>query len=144
MKINWGHKLVFFASAFMLFVVVMVYKISTQKVELVDKNYYENGIRYQEEINKYSASKDTKHTIDFSLTEQKLVFQISPSNTISGEMHFYRPSDAALDFSKAFAVDQNGKHEFSTVDLKKGPWKVTYEWKSGDTLMAAEKQFIVE
>ena len=119
MKINWGHKLVFFASAFMLFVVVMVYKISTQKVELVDKNYYENGIRYQEEINKYSASKDTKHAIDFSLTEQKLSFQTLASNSISGEMHFYRPSDASLDFIKTFTVDAKGKHVFSTVDLKK-------------------------
>lgn len=144
MKLNWGHKLVFFTVAFMLFIIAMVYKISTQKVELVDENYYENGIRYQEEINKYNASRDTKHVIDFSLTTHELTFQTLAKNTISGEMHFYRPSDSKLDFVKSFSVDSIGKHVFSTAALKKGPWKVTYEWKTKDTLMAAEKQFVVE
>jgi hypothetical protein len=144
MKLNWGHKLAFFASIFMLFVVVMVYKISTQKVELVDDNYYENGIRYQEEINKYAASKDTKHAIEFSLANHELTFQTLADHAIKGSMHFYRPSDSKLDFTKPFAVDANGKHVFSTTELKKGPWKVTYEWKTADTLMAAEKQFVVE
>ena len=144
MKLNWGHKLVFFTSLFMLFIIIMVYKISTQKVELVDTNYYENGIRYQEEINKYSASKETKHVINFSLTSQELTFQTLASNSIEGNIHFYRPSNSELDFTEPFAVNRDGKHVFVTTDLKKGPWKVTYEWKSGDTLMAAEKQFVIE
>ncbi|AMS27417.1 hypothetical protein AEM51_10695 [Bacteroidetes bacterium UKL13-3] len=144
MKLNWGHKLFIFTSLFMLFIIIMVYNISTQKVELVDSNYYENGIRYQEEINKYSASKDTKHDIDFSLTKKELLFQTNAANGISGEIHFYRPSDSKLDFTTPFSVNNQGKHLFSTTNLKNGPWRVTYEWKSGDTLMAADKQFVVE
>ncbi|MES2778798.1 MAG: FixH family protein [Bacteroidota bacterium] len=144
MKLNWGHKLVFFTSVFMLFIIAMVYKISTQKVELVDENYYENGIRYQEEINKYAASRNAKHVIDFSMTTHVLTFKTLAKNTITGEMHFYRPSDSKLDFVESFTVDAEGNHVFSTAELKKGPWKVTYEWKSGDTLMAAEKQFVVQ
>ena len=46
MKINWGHKLVFFMVVFMLFIVVLIYHISRQQVDLVDKNYYEKGITH--------------------------------------------------------------------------------------------------
>jgi hypothetical protein len=144
MKLNWGHKLVFFTVSFMMFIIVMVYRISTQKVDLVDQNYYENGIRYQEEINKYSASKDIKHEIDFSATNNEITFQTLAKNTIIGEMHFYRPSDSKLDFVKPFTVNTEGKHVCSTKELKKGPWKVTYEWKTNNTLMAAEKQIVIE
>jgi hypothetical protein len=49
MKLNWGHKLVFFTILFMLFIITMVVAISRQKVDLVDTNYYEKGIQYQDE-----------------------------------------------------------------------------------------------
>ena len=67
MKINWGHKLVFFAASFMLFVMFMVYRISTQKIDLVDQNYYENGVAYQASINKFRAAQALSPQINFQL-----------------------------------------------------------------------------
>lgn len=143
MKINWGHKLVFFGLSFMFFVAFMVYKISMQKVDLVDDNYYEKGVRYQDEINKFSATAGVQSDITFDLNKQLITFK---SNTagLSGKALFYRPSDVNLDFETNFVLNENGEYAYSTAQLTKGVWKVTFEWTLNGKLMATEKQFVIE
>lgn len=143
MKINWGHKLVFFGLSFMFFVAFMVYKISVQKVDLVDDNYYEKGVRYQEEINKFNTTEGVESTIGFNLNQQLITFK---SNTpgLTGKALFYRPSDVNLDFETNFALGENGEFTYSTAQLAKGLWKVTFEWTLNGKLMATEKQFVIE
>lgn len=142
MKINWGHKLVFFAGSFMLFVVFMVYKISTQTVDLVDKNYYEKGVKYQDEINKFAAANVVNPKIDFNLTQQQVVFT-ADNKTIQGTMRFYRAADASMDFEVPFSM-ANGSFSYSTQKLAQGIWHVTFEWTLDGKLMAAEKQMVIE
>lgn len=143
MKINWGHKLVFFGLSFMFFVGFMVYKISTQKVDLVDDNYYEKGVRYQEEINKFNATEGIERNISFDLNQQLITFK-SNINSLKGKALFYRPGDVNLDFETNFTLNENGEFTYSTAQLAKGVWKVTFEWTLNGKLMAAEKQFVIE
>ena len=142
MKINWGHKLVFFAASFMLFVMFMVYRISTQKVDLVDQNYYENGVAYQASINKFRAAQALSPQINFQLQNQQIEFTCNAA--VEGTVTFYRPSDASKDFKVEFKTLNNQAYVFSTSRLDKGLWNVTYEWRYNNTLMAAEKQIMVE
>ncbi|MCU0442141.1 MAG: FixH family protein [Bacteroidia bacterium] len=142
MKLNWGHKLVFFALLFMGFVVYMVYRISTQKVDLVDQNYYERGVKYQEEINKYKAAATVAPQIRFSLIDQKLV--LSVNQPVAGLLTFYRVADAGSDFSVPFVTDSSNQFDYGTNQLQKGNWKATFEWTLNDTLMAVEKQIMIE
>jgi nitrogen fixation protein FixH len=143
MKINWGHKLVFFGLSFMFFVAFMVYKITTQKVDLVDDNYYEKGVRYQEEINKFNATEGIERNISFDLNQQLITFK-SNINSLKGKALFYRPGDVNLDFETDFTLNENGEFTYSTAQLAKGVWKVTFEWTLNGKLMAAEKQFVIE
>lgn len=142
MKINWGHKLVFFASLFMLFVVFMVYKISTQKVDLVDKNYYEKGVKYQDEINKFSAASAINPELIFDLAQQAVSFK-SSAQSLSGKAYFYRAADATMDFEVPFSTT-NGSFSYSTGKLAVGIWHVTFEWTLNGKLMAIEKQIVIE
>ncbi len=143
MKINWGHKLVFFMVLFMVFIVVMVYKIGSQQVDLVDKNYYEKGIQYQEEINKFNASDSIQYQIVFNKEQKEISFVTNVSN-LEGTVYFYRPSDAKLDFNIPFKLNERGEFSYSLSDLKSGTWKVTFEWKLKGELMAAERYIVIE
>lgn len=143
MKINWGHKLVFFGLSFMLFISLMVYKIITQKVDLVDDNYYEKGVRYQEEINKFNATPGVESEVSFDLNKQLIIFK-SNAPCLSGKILFYRPSDVNLDFETTFVLNGLGEYTYATTLLKKGVWKVTFEWTLNGKLMAAEKQFVIK
>ena len=143
MKINWGHKLVFFMITFMMFIVVLIYNISKQQIDLVDKNYYEKGIRYQDEINKFSASDSIRHEIGFDLGKRELSFTTNIPN-LEGNLYFYKASDAGLDFDVPFKQDEKGFFAYNTSALKKGIWKVTFEWTLNGRLMAAEKQIMIK
>lgn len=141
MKINWGHKLVFFMILFMGFIVWLVVRISNQKVDLVDKNYYEKGVKYQDEINKYKASEGLGYTIKNQ--NNQLTFSMPGFAGLSGTVFFYKPNNAGLDFQQPFSLDVDGNYVFNTSKVVKGNWQVTFEWLHNNTLMAAQKNIVV-
>ena len=143
-KLNWGHKLVFFTAIFMVFIITMVYQISAQKIDLVDQNYYERGVMYQQDINKYKASSEVPHEVSFQTAQQTLRFQVSGPERFGGTLILYRVDDAALDLEVPFQLGEQGEFSYATTGLKKGPWKATFEWTFHGKLRAAEKQFVVE
>jgi hypothetical protein len=144
MKLNWGHKLVFFAGAFMVFIIVLVYRISMQKIDLVDENYYENGIRYQDEINKFALGATVHPSILIDTVNKQLTFTADAETILSGKLLLYRPSNDQLDFNVPFELPQGSVFVYSIAQLGKGPWKATFEWSLGGKLMASEKQFIIQ
>ena len=144
MKINWGHKLVFFTILFMLFIITMVFLMVTQKVDLVEADYYEKGINYQQELNKHNAVKGMDHQITYLASMHQLTFQTAMGGQVQGTAYFYRPSDSKLDFNIPFTLDNEGKFLYSTQALTKGLWKVTFEWRVGEVNMATAKEIFVE
>jgi hypothetical protein len=142
MKLNWGHKLVFFMVSFMLFIAFMIYRISVQQVDLVDTNYYERGVKYQDELNKFTEAQVVKPQVNFE--DGVLHFKIDGSQPVSGNLLIYRPSDAKMDFTIPFETDTTQSYTYSTVSLQKGLWKATFEWTLDGKLMAAEREFTIE
>jgi len=142
MKINWGHKLAFFIILFMAYILFMVYKLNKQSVDLVDKNYYEKGVRYQEEINKYDLAKSVNANILFDVSNKTI--QFSANTKIKGNVNFYRPSNSSDDFSVPFETDTLNRFSLNTDNTKKGNWKVIFEWKHNNVLMATEKQILLQ
>ncbi len=143
-NINWGHKLVFFTVLFMIFIITMVYLMLTQKVDLVEADYYEKGINYQQEMDKYKATKGMDHQITYLASAQQLTFQTAMGGNIQGTIKFYRPSDSKMDFEIPFMLDSEGKFIYSTQNMAKGLWKVIFEWKAGEVSMATVKEIFVE
>ena len=79
----------------------------------------------------------------FDLNKQLITFK-SNEPGLSGKVLFYRPSDVNLDFETTFTVNELGEYTYVTTPLKKGVWKVTFEWTLNGKLMAVEKQFVIE
>ena len=144
MKLNWGHKLVFFMVLFMLFIVYMIYRISVQQVDLVDTNYYERGVKYQDELNKFTEAQVVKPHVNFDGTAGVIRLKIEGSQNISGTLLIYRPSDEKMDFTIPFETDTTQSYTYSTASLQKGLWKATFEWTLDGKLMAAEREFTIK
>ncbi len=144
MVFNWGHKLVFFMVLFMLFIGFMIYRISMQQVDLVDTNYYERGVKYQDELNKYTEAQVLKPQVKFDETTGALAFTVEGSQAVTGTLTIYRPSDAKMDFTVPFTTDSARSFTYRTASMPKGLWKATFEWTLNDKLMAAEKEFTIE
>ncbi|MFN4082365.1 MAG: FixH family protein [Bacteroidia bacterium] len=137
MKLNFGTGLFIGAVMFMIFVVVMVVKIMQADVPLVEDNYYEKGIKYQQTID--NSFYDDK--LNIKLTEEKfknsvkklLLFNKSTKgDTIFAKAKFYRPSDKNKDFSIDVMLADTIYFPFDVSKFEKGLWRVKLFYNTAD------------
>ncbi|MFA7381285.1 MAG: FixH family protein [Bacteroidia bacterium] len=143
MKFNWGHKLVFFGVCFMLFVMGMVFYMTQKKNELVDENYYEKGIRFQEELNKFNATEGKDIDFTYATATAEIQFKI-PTPSTAVKVQLYRPSDSKLDQNMEVTTDADGKAMLSTSAMAKGLWQVKLEWAANNSIVTFEKAITVQ
>ena len=143
-RLNWGHKLLIFGLMFMLFISSMVYYMYNQHVELVESDYYEKGIKYQDIIDKRIATKGLDNAIKIDSVKNELIFETAMGGNVSGTLKFYRPSDSKMDKQIPFTLNEEGKFVYNISSLAKGPWKFTFEWNVGKQPMQVEKEFTLK
>lgn len=144
MKIHWGHKLVFFAVSFMLFILGMVWYISRESVELVAENYYEKGINYQQEIDKFSAREGNDFSFNYDSNAQLILVHFFTLKSTAVKINFYRASDSKKDRSFESAIDAAGNLNLDASLFDKGLWKLTCEWTEQGKEVAFTKEFYVQ
>lgn len=130
MKSNWGNWIAFAYTAFVLLIIFMVYMTFGEKWDLVSENYYEQEIKYQEKIDQKSAALADQIKPQLSIDGKNLLVSIpfendSVEKKISGQINFFRPSDA----SKDFTVDFNDEHISVALDrFSKGKYTAKVNW----------------
>ncbi len=131
MKFNWGWGITLVLVVFILFMLNLVYKCTQVNVDLVAENYYENEIKYQEQIDREQNSLELKQDIRI-IKKDQFIELIYPSDftreEISGTIQFFKPDDASLDFTLALSATESMSQEVSSLSLKKGWWFVKIRW----------------
>lgn len=140
---NWGHGLAIFFTCFVLFMVSLVVICMKQDdLHLVTQNYYEEEIKYQQQIDKIANAKDLDYDALVYQAKDKTVDLVLPREA-EGTLHLFRPSDARLD--QKFSIDMQQKDALS-IDLghlQAGYWKMKLTWKQGDTEYYLEEQITI-
>lgn len=135
MKINWGVKITILYTAFVALIVCMVTMAMREKVDLESKDYYEQEIKFQDKINRKELTKKLKEPLTWEVRQNGLVLHI-PSEfrgrNISGSIYFFRPSDASMDKTIAFAADTSLTRNISTASLTHGLYKMQVNWTVND------------
>jgi len=130
---NWGHNIAISIIIFIAFMVGTVIWAFQQDVNLVAENYYEEEIAYQEQIDKIKNTNRLleKPTINYRNVDD-IVELIFPRRLIekkvSGELHFFRPSNFKQDRKFEIKLDENGKQYINIATLQPGSWKVKLRW----------------
>ena len=126
---SWGKGIIIVFAVFMLGVGIMVYKSMTKNIDLVSNNYYEKELKYQEQINKINNTKTLKQGIKIESNGSAVIITYpGESNKVTGEISFYKPSDAKNDFKMNIESGSDLKQVISTEKLTKGLWKVKISW----------------
>lgn len=126
---SWGKGIILVFTVFMIGIGVMVYKSMTKNIDLVSNNYYEKELKYQDQINKINNTKSLAQGVKIE-TNSGAVIITYPGNSgkVTGEVSFYKPSDAKNDFKINVASGSDLKQIISTEKLTKGLWKVQVNW----------------
>ncbi|HSL89068.1 MAG TPA: FixH family protein [Ignavibacteriaceae bacterium] len=147
MKISWGTGIVIAIVIFMALTIATVIFMMNQDVDLVSSDYYEKGIKYQEQIDMENRSQRLKDNVKMEWSGN--LFEISfpdefEDQAISGEIFFYRPSDSKKDFRLPLNITDL-KQYIPVQGLEKGLWRVKLNWNlKNKDYYYSETSFILE
>jgi hypothetical protein len=131
---RWPIGIAIIYAFFILFLVGFVIFSQLQQVDLVSDNYYDQEIKYQQQLNRIdraqSLSKPVYWIYDNKMKAVIVNFppEINP-NHVRGNLLFFRPSDANQDNLVPLNLSDNGTQKISTKNLMPGLWKIKVSWQ---------------
>lgn len=138
---NWGHKLTVGMIAFMLFITYMVYRMASSSVDLVADDYYEDGVEYQQRIEKIKNAEKLGDSLNVGFNSESNELSVAGPSTAQGKVYFYNAADRKNDFNVDFA----GKSLLvSFAGKPKGVWKVSLDGTDKGVAFFYEKEFLVK
>jgi hypothetical protein len=144
MKFNWGTGIVISFIIFAAAIFLIILFPFNQRIDLVTKDYYDNELKYQEQINKVdrTALLDESIIINQSIKELNIKFPIT-YREVYGEIVFYRPSDERRDFSLSINADSTGSQSVDISSLLPGLWRVKVQWDMNNLQYYYEKNIMI-
>ena len=144
MKMNWGTGLAIWLIVFVLSILTFVAFAFNQDVNLVNQEYYQKGVRYDEvrqerELGKaqeqqFSVKQDGEYvTLSFN---QDYFSQIKVL-----DVHFYRPSDRHKDKHLQFKTNSMS---IPKTELIKGRYQLNISWEKDGEKYMLEKYFYLK
>lgn len=127
---NWGTRIVIMYLGFVALIVTMVVVSMRQQVDLVAPDYYAKELKYQSNIDKANNHNQLNSSLKCSINGDNIVIDFPEkhkSESISGEVLVYKPSDAKSD--KIINIETtNGQMTIPTSVFSKGMYKVKIDW----------------
>jgi len=147
MKFNWGTGIFIVIVLFLLAVIGFFIFINTLDINLVEDNYYEKELVYQQRIEKINNTSQLQGKINISQGSGILILQfpeVDPEFVVSGTIMLYRPSDPKKDVIMPLLLDKSGRQEIDISGIAKGKWTVKIEWEMGGKEYYFEEGLIIE
>ena len=104
-----------------------------QNMDLVRQDYYEEEIRYQQQIDRQNRTQAIRSEVNVSYDGAQQAITLTLPSTharqqASGTIQLYRPSDASLDRTVQLVVHAEGTQRLDAKALRPGLWKVRIQW----------------
>lgn len=127
---NWGKWIIASFILFAVFIATLVYISVSQDINLVTKNYYEEELAYQDQIDRMQNTKSLEVLPTIVIENGILQLQYDDLPRISaGKIDLFRPSDAQLDQKFELARTEDTSVQFQLTSLKKGLYKARFSWE---------------
>ena len=125
---DWGKGILLTIIGFVaLMITMVVISVRMDGIELVTDNYYEEEIKFQDQIDKEnSALKLDREVISYDAASKTVLLDL-PSGA-SGKLQLFRPSDSNLDQVLSFTTAEEGQTAIPVGNLKAGYWKFQLNW----------------
>jgi hypothetical protein len=146
MKINWGTGIVLALVVMIGGMIVLVSIALRQDYDLVENDYYQKSVNYQQHIEEV---KNTEALADKIKVEQtadslKLIFpSLSAARNYSGEIHLYSPMEEKRDEVVKLKLNDRFSQAISLKNLKNGRYAVKINWSANSVSYYQEQEITV-
>ena len=133
MNWNWGKSITLVVAIFILFCFSIIYITAQNSNTLVAKDYYQKELNYNQQQTRINNGKQYKaeFNITYDLQNELIQVKFPKKPDISGVIHFYKPSNAKMDFKTPISLDTNQVQYISLKQsVSKGLWRIKITWDS--------------
>ena len=147
MKINWGTGIVI---ALVVMIGGMIFLVSIavrQDYDLVDNDYYQKSVNYQQHIEEVKNTEALPEKIRFEQTEDsiRLTFpKLSAISDYSGNIHFYSPVEEKRDETIKLNLTDNYSQSIALKSLKSGRYTVKIDWSANKVSYYQEEEIVLQ
>jgi hypothetical protein len=127
MKRNpWPYAIILYFVFFITFLAVWITFAVRNDHELVRKDYYEQEMNFQNEIDSSARAAALNIAISYEASKEAVTIT-GPSMTTSGTIYFYRASQAKMDREIPLLL-KDGAQTIDVRGFERGLWKVRLSW----------------
>ena len=139
---NWGKGIIIAMSAFVIFILTLVFTLMSNRVDLTSDDYYKKEIGFQDEIEAKRLGQKFDDQLAIQQSKDSIFFQFKDSLPAKiGTIEFNRPSDQKLDKT----IVWKGEQMILSKNLfQKGLYHLTLEFVQGDQKIQIDRQIIIE
>lgn len=139
----WPYAIIGAMVLFMGYIAFFVYKAMNQDVDLVSKDYYEQEIKYQDQIEKVKRTQALGDVmLDYNTKSKTILLQLPATykdKSLTGTITLFRPSDDEMDKKLPLQLGRDQSQLLETADLESGIWKVRVDFSDGEETYYSEK-----
>lgn len=143
---NWGNKLLLTFIVFGIGMFYLVYRSMRTNYDLVEKDYYNQELRYQQKIDATNRTNALQSSLVLEQTEQGVHVQLPfemKNKTLNGDIWFYCAYDAGKDKKISLRPDSNARQLIPLQELEPGNYTVKLNWTESGQTYYAEKTLTI-
>lgn len=126
---------------FMGFIFVLVYQSAQNDINLVEKDYYPKGLKYQDRIDEITNAQPLKQLFKITPFEDELLVSFPPIHPDAGTIVFFRPSGTDFDRTYQIELDSLYQMQLSKSNFIKGKYLVKIFWRENDKSYYLEQPY---
>ena len=143
---NWGYKILLVYLAFIVGILILVYKSSSEKVDLVTENYYQQELKYEQKIDQAERAQSLSSPLRYEVNKNEIsIFfpEEMKDKNISTEILLYYPADESKD-SVYNLETSSGKLTIVLPEKDKGMYELKMDWKVDTTKYYSEHNVLIQ
>ncbi len=147
LKFNWGTGIVIALFVMVCGMSTLVYIATRQDYFLVEKDYYQKGINYQDQIDRVSNTNALRSKPEIILQSQQLSIQFPnwfAGKNISGKILIYSPVNENMDQNYTLKLDDSLAQVISLEGLGNGRYTVKLNWTANEVPYYFEQVILKE
>ena len=139
---NLGKGIIIAMSAFVIFILTLVFTLMSNRVDLTSDDYYKKEIGFQDEIEAQRLGQNFDRKLIIQQSKNSIFFEFKDSLPAKiGTIEFNRPSDQKLDKT----IVWKGEQMILSKNLfQKGLYYLTLEFVQGDQKIQIDRQIIIK
>ncbi|MEP7237532.1 MAG: FixH family protein [Ferruginibacter sp.] len=142
---NWGTKILIVYAVFISGILLMVFKSSTQKTDLVTTDYYAKELKYQDKIEEMNRVSALSAPVEYLVKDNSLIINFPKDfagKKLAGEAVLYCPSDEDKDVKKNFSL-QDEPLQILIPATGNRVYELHLSWQGGGVNYYFEKKILM-